>query len=414
MKSRTLRTCAAGIAIASLGMGLATVPTAQAATTLTSKEQLKSASVPSMCGHPAGTLKDGKLPGHPVSLDYAKSKLGQIKLGGGKEMDYRVSVLPTLWGEKICLRLLDKSNLQLDMTKLGFEPEPLKWFKEQIDRPYGMVLVTGPTGSGKTTTLYSALAALNDPTTNVSTAEDPVEYNLAGINQVQVKGTTFIDPSLFTLNNMVSSNLQPQNFESKTRIAGYFVQGQADLWNKVFLTVALRADQSSTFPKKDRTNYYPKASLAWNLIGGANSGGSGFINYLKARTAYGTVGREPFAYQILDSYTGSPASFAYGGGSTNPTQSGIGGLTSSTTRGAPTLKPERTAELEAGFDFGVWNSKIDGTLTYYDAKTTDVIFSLPTPASTGFRSQRWRYREGRCAWDGRAGSAGSRGSRDDP
>jgi len=210
--------------------------------------------------------------------------------------------------------------------------------------------------------------------------------NARDINQVQVKGTTFIDPSLFTLNNMVSSNLQPQNFESKTRIAGYFVQGQADLWNKVFLTVALRADQSSTFPKKDRTNYYPKASLAWNLIGGANSGGSGFINYLKARTAYGTVGREPFAYQILDSYTGSPASFAYGGGSTNPTQAGIGGLTSSTTRGAPTLKPERTAELEAGFDFGIWNSKIDGTLTYYDAKTTDVIFSLPTPASTGYSS----------------------------
>ena len=92
------------------------------------------------------------------------------------------------------MRLLDKSNLQLDMTKLGFEAEPLKWFKEQIDRPYGMVLVTGPTGSGKTTTLYSALAALNDPTTNVSTAEDPVEFNFAGINQVQVSesiGLTF-------------------------------------------------------------------------------------------------------------------------------------------------------------------------------------------------------------------------------
>jgi type IV pilus assembly protein PilB len=85
------------------------------------------------------------------------------------------------------MRLLDKSNLQLDMTKLGFDPEPLKWFKEAIDRPYGMVLVTGPTGSGKTTTLYSALAALNDPTTNVSTAEDPVEFNFAGINQVQMQ-----------------------------------------------------------------------------------------------------------------------------------------------------------------------------------------------------------------------------------
>ena len=126
------------------------------------------------------------------SLDISERRLPQdgrikIKLGGGKEMDFRVSVCPTLFGEKIVMRLLDKSNLQLDMTKLGFDPEPLKWFKEAIDRPYGMVLVTGPTGSGKTTTLYSALAALNDPTTNVSTAEDPVEFNFAGINQVQMQ-----------------------------------------------------------------------------------------------------------------------------------------------------------------------------------------------------------------------------------
>jgi type IV pilus assembly protein PilB len=134
-----------------------------------------------------------------AQLDISERRLPQdgrikIKLGGGKEMDFRVSVCPTLFGEKIVMRLLDKSNLQLDMTKLGFEAEPLKWFKEAIDRPYGMVLVTGPTGSGKTTTLYSALAALNDPTTNVSTAEDPVEFNFAGINQVQVSesiGLTF-------------------------------------------------------------------------------------------------------------------------------------------------------------------------------------------------------------------------------
>jgi type IV pilus assembly protein PilB len=115
-----------------------------------------------------------------AQLDISERRLPQdgrikIKLGGGKEMDFRVSCCPTLFGEKIVMRLLDKSNLQLDMTKLGFDPEPLKWFKEAIDRPYGMVLVTGPTGSGKTTTLYSALAALNDPTTNVCTAEDPVE-----------------------------------------------------------------------------------------------------------------------------------------------------------------------------------------------------------------------------------------------
>ena len=125
-------------------------------------------------------------------LDIAERRLpqdGRIKLRMGKnrEMDYRVSVLPTLYGEKIVLRLLDKSNLQLDMTKLGFEPAPLKLFKDMIHRPFGMVLVTGPTGSGKTTTLYSALADLNKVTENISTAEDPVEFNLFGINQCQMQ-----------------------------------------------------------------------------------------------------------------------------------------------------------------------------------------------------------------------------------
>ncbi|EPX63199.1 Type IV fimbrial assembly, ATPase PilB [Cystobacter fuscus DSM 2262] len=126
-----------------------------------------------------------------ANLDISERRLPQdgrikIKLGGGKEMDFRVSVCPTLFGEKVVLRLLDKSNLQLDMTKLGFDPQPLAWFKEAIDRPYGMVLVTGPTGSGKTTTLYSALASLNQVDTNIATAEDPVEFNFGGINQVQM------------------------------------------------------------------------------------------------------------------------------------------------------------------------------------------------------------------------------------
>lgn len=124
-----------------------------------------------------------------------KPQDGRIKLEiGGKPIDYRVSSLPTLFGEKIVLRLLDSSNLQLDMTKLGFEQKQLEIFKEGIYRPYGMCLVTGPTGSGKTTTLYSALAELNTVDTNISTAEDPVEFNLEGINQVNVKkdiGLTF-------------------------------------------------------------------------------------------------------------------------------------------------------------------------------------------------------------------------------
>jgi len=124
-------------------------------------------------------------------LDIAERRLPQdgrikLKLGRGREMDFRVSVLPTLFGEKVVLRLLDKSNLQLDMTKLGFEEPQIVVFKHSIHQPYGMVLVTGPTGSGKTTTLYSALSELNKISDNLSTAEDPVEFNLAGINQVQM------------------------------------------------------------------------------------------------------------------------------------------------------------------------------------------------------------------------------------
>ena len=134
-----------------------------------------------------------------AGLDIAERRLPQdgrikLKIGKNKEMDFRVSVLPTLFGEKVVMRLLDKSNLQLDMTKLGFQEAQLKDFQNAIHQPYGMVLVTGPTGSGKTTTLYSALSELNTEDVNLSTAEDPVEFNLNGINQVNVKediGLTF-------------------------------------------------------------------------------------------------------------------------------------------------------------------------------------------------------------------------------
>ncbi|WP_413578277.1 type IV-A pilus assembly ATPase PilB [Bdellovibrio sp. HCB290] len=124
-------------------------------------------------------------------LDIAEKRRPQdgrlkVRTKKGREMDFRVSVLPTIWGEKVVLRLLDKSNLQLDMTKLGFEEDDLRLFKSMINLPQGMVLITGPTGSGKTTTIYSALAELNKPDVNISTAEDPVEFNLEGINQVQM------------------------------------------------------------------------------------------------------------------------------------------------------------------------------------------------------------------------------------
>ncbi len=128
-------------------------------------------------------------------LDIAEKRLpqdGRIKIkmklqGKLKELDYRVSTLPTLHGEKIVMRLLDKDNLMLDMTKLGFEKSSLKNFEHCIMQPYGMVLVTGPTGSGKTNTLYSAISRINTPEVNIMTAEDPVEFQLPGINQVQMK-----------------------------------------------------------------------------------------------------------------------------------------------------------------------------------------------------------------------------------
>jgi len=137
-----------------------------------------------------------------AKLDISEKRLpqdGRIKIKmkidqRSRELDLRVSTLPTLFGEKVVMRLLDKSKLMLDMTKLGFEPQSLEIFKRNIQKPYGMVLVTGPTGSGKTNTLYSALQALNTPETNIMTAEDPVEFNLPGINQVQIKeqiGLTF-------------------------------------------------------------------------------------------------------------------------------------------------------------------------------------------------------------------------------
>ena len=147
--------------------------------------------------HPPLKLRDALISRIKImlKLDISEKRLpqdGRIKIkvkvdSRSRELDFRVSTLPTLFGEKVVLRLLDKQNLMLDMTKLGFEPESLTKFKRNISKPYGMVLVTGPTGSGKTNTLYSALQSLNTVATNIMTAEDPVEFNLPGINQVQMK-----------------------------------------------------------------------------------------------------------------------------------------------------------------------------------------------------------------------------------
>ena len=147
--------------------------------------------------HPPMRMRDALISRLKImaKLDISEKRLpqdGRIKIkvkidSRSRELDFRVSSLPTLFGEKVVLRLLDKDKLMLDMTKLGFEPQSLEIFKRNIAKPYGMVLVTGPTGSGKTNTLYSALQALNTAETNIMTAEDPVEFNLPGINQVQMK-----------------------------------------------------------------------------------------------------------------------------------------------------------------------------------------------------------------------------------
>jgi len=131
-------------------------------------------------------------------LDISERRLPQdgrikLRLSKAKTVDFRVSVLPTLFGEKVVMRLLDPSSLQLDMSKLGYEEQPLRWFKDMIHQPYGMILVTGPTGSGKTVSLYSAVAELNQPGVNISTAEDPVEFNFMGINQVNVNADIGLD-----------------------------------------------------------------------------------------------------------------------------------------------------------------------------------------------------------------------------
>ena len=147
--------------------------------------------------HPPLKMRDALISRLKImsKLDISEKRLpqdGRIKIkvkidNRSRELDFRVSTLPTLFGEKVVLRLLDKDKLMLDMTKLGFEEKSLEIFQRNISKPYGMVLVTGPTGSGKTNTLYSALQALNTSETNIMTAEDPVEFNLPGINQVQMK-----------------------------------------------------------------------------------------------------------------------------------------------------------------------------------------------------------------------------------
>src|SRR5213082_229230 len=172
-----------------------------------------------------------------ASLNIAERRVpqdGRIKLKiGNKVIDYRVSTLPTLFGEKIVLRILDKGNLTFDLEKFGIEPRAEKDLMEAVSNPYGMVLVTGPTGSGKTTTLYSSLSKVNNIDVNIMTAEDPVEYNLYGINQVLVRneiGMTFAaalkaflrqDPNIIMLGEI--RDLETGGIAIKAALTGHLV-----------------------------------------------------------------------------------------------------------------------------------------------------------------------------------------------
>ena len=172
-----------------------------------------------------------------ANLDIAERRLpqdGRIKLAiGNRKIDLRVSVLPTIYGEKVVMRILDQSNLNLDLSKMGFSERALRDFQEALNSPFGMILVTGPTGSGKSTTLYSALSAVNTPDTNIMTAEDPVEYNLEGINQVNVNsdiGLTFAaalksflrqDPDIIMVGEV--RDLETAQIATKAALTGHLV-----------------------------------------------------------------------------------------------------------------------------------------------------------------------------------------------
>ncbi|MCX5801098.1 MAG: type IV-A pilus assembly ATPase PilB [Candidatus Eisenbacteria bacterium] len=172
-----------------------------------------------------------------AELDIAERRVpqdGRIKLRAmGKMIDLRVSTLPTIFGEKVVMRILDKSNLDIDLTKAGFQQQALDNLLHAIQSPYGIVLVTGPTGSGKTTTLYSALSKISTPEVNIMTAEDPVEYNIEGINQVQVHeeiGLTFAaalkaflrqDPNIIMVGEI--RDLETGSIATKAALTGHLV-----------------------------------------------------------------------------------------------------------------------------------------------------------------------------------------------
>jgi TonB-linked SusC/RagA family outer membrane protein len=211
--------------------------------------------------------------------------------------------------------------------------------------------------------------------------------NSRNYKQLQARGKGFIAPDLFTLANTISTNLQPLDYESLVHLESYFGEAKLDMWNQLFLTAGVRSDASSTFGRNVSRNSFPKAALAWEFTRAlGKSSGDGLLSYGKLRAAYGQTGREPSAYQVFSGYTAA----GYGDGWTtglNSNQSGNAALGTAATKGQDVLKPERNTEKEFGIDLGLFDAKADVSVTYYDAKSTDVILALPLPPSTGFTSQ---------------------------
>jgi TonB-linked SusC/RagA family outer membrane protein len=225
----------------------------------------------------------------------------------------------------------------------------------------------------------------NDWTTTSLTVGQ--NLNSRKYEQLQVRGRGFISPDLFQLSNTISSNLLPLDYESLVHLESYFFEGKLDLWDQVYLTGGVRNDASSTFGASVRRNWFPKASGAWEASKylGIRSG-QGMLSYLKLRAAYGETGREPAPYQVFSGYSVG----TFGDGWTtglNNSQGGNAGIFLAAARGQDALKPERNKEFEAGVDLAFFDSRVDLGLTIYDAKSTDVILSLPVPPSTGYFSQ---------------------------
>ncbi len=211
--------------------------------------------------------------------------------------------------------------------------------------------------------------------------------NSRNYKQLQVRGTGFIAPNLFQLSNTISSNLLPLDFETLVRLRSYFGEAKLDLWEQLFLTGGVRADESSTFGASVRRNYFPKGQVAWEFTRPmGRTSGQGLLSYGKARVAYGQVGREPTPYQVFSGYTAN----GFGDGWTNglnSNQSGNAALSLSTVKGQTALKPERNTEIEYGLDLAFFDSKVDLSATVYNGKSTDAILGLPLPPSTGFTNQ---------------------------